>query len=159
MSQEIIITGICTEKGLEVLNTESTIAYSKANVGKKFFASPRLEELYTEKEKLYAFYYGPVLSTAMKAYGHAGYIGVDKVAADHMFGAEFLKDYITGPNGEKIPTILSKSKISKDRLYQFIQDCINHLEINMGHIVPDKQQIAFFVGGRKLSGITGHKKS
>lgn len=151
MIDEIILSGICSEKGIAINYTESSAVFSSQNIGKKIIATIKLEENYAEKERLYAYYYGPLLSAAVTGFTRQGYEGVDKVSADYMLSAELLKGFIKSPTGEAIPTILSKSKISKDRLLKYVQDCIFFIEANLETSAPDSLEWKTYkVTGRKL---------
>jgi hypothetical protein len=124
------------------------------NAGKKCVLTVRLEENYSEKERMYAFYYGPILAAAVQGYTGKGYEGVDKVSADYMLAAEFLKGFVKTPDGEMVPTVLSKKNISKERLLKYVQDCILFVEKELEWQVPDSLEWKTFqVTGRKLKNV------
>lgn len=91
------------------------------------------------KLRLYAYYHGPLLDYALKAYSSAGYEGMDKVKVDYMLRAEFAKDFILKPDGEAIPIMLDKSKMTKERLTKYVSDCLFHLEQEFQMEPPDSE--------------------
>ena len=92
------------------------------------------------KMKLYAYYHGPLLDYALRAYSSAGYEGMDKVKVDYLLRAEFAKDFILKPDGEAIPIMMDKSKMTKERLTKYISDCLFHLEQEFGMEPPDSSE-------------------
>ena len=92
------------------------------------------------KLRLYAYYHGPLLDYALKAYSSAGYEGMDKVKVDYMLRAEFAKDFILKPDGEAIPIMLDKSKMTKERLTKYVSDCLFHLEQEFGMVPPSSEE-------------------
>jgi hypothetical protein len=88
--------------------------------------------LKSEKMRMYAFYAGPLMSVAIPAFRNAGYEFVDAVLVDCEFKRMFAKVPMT-KNGEPFGYYTEdKSKMTKDRLRLFINDCIIFLEAVMG---------------------------
>ena len=94
---------------------------------------------YPEKERMYAYYHGPLLDCAVQGYAAAGWEGVDKVVADYKLLAEVGKDYIKNPEGEYEPYLLPKSGMTKDRFHKYLHDCILFLETELHQKAPDSE--------------------
>lgn len=148
---EIILTGVCTERGVSPHNKLEEVKFAHANLGHRVVITIKTEESYPEKERLYAYYFGPFLSVATDAFTNAGYEGMDKVSTDYKLSAMFLKGFIKLPDGEREATILSKRKITKERLLKYVQDCIFFLESELNTQAPDSMEYKTFkLSGRKL---------
>ncbi len=93
----------------------------------------------SEKERMYAYYHGPLLGVAVLAFTDAGYEMMDKVKADYLLKLECAKATMV-KNGEEEIYLEDKSKMTKDRLYRFISDCIFFLEDELNiQGVPDAE--------------------
>jgi len=85
----------------------------------------------SSKQALYDYYHGVLMHVAIQAYTDAGYELMDEVKCDYLLKAECAKGTMTTPNGEEF-YLLDKSKMDKKRLIKFVNDCILHLEHNLG---------------------------
>lgn len=83
----------------------------------------------SDKERMYAYLFGPLMAVVVRALTHAGYQGMDNVKARYKMQAEFCKADMIGPNGVE-PYLLDLSGMGKSRLLKFIQDIIFELESN-----------------------------
>jgi hypothetical protein len=93
------------------------------------------------KQAMYDYYHGPFMAIAIQAYTNAGYEGMDEVKCDYMLKAEVAKGTMTTPEGEEI-YLLDKSRMTKERLIKFVNDCIDHLIINLDvpkENIPDSE--------------------
>ena len=91
-----------------------------------------------EKQAMYAYYHKVVLGVAMESFTHAGYEMMDKVKADHLLKTQCAQAIII-KDGEEIPYLEDKSKMTKDRLHKYITDCIHFLVEYMDARVPDSE--------------------
>ena len=94
---------------------------------------------YPEKERMYAYYHGPLLDCAVQGYAAAGWEGVDKVVADYKLLAEVGKDFVKNPQGEYEAYLLPKSGMTKDRFHKYLHDCILFLETELNQKAPDSE--------------------
>lgn len=95
----------------------------------------------TDKEKLYAFLFGPLMSAAAQGFTSAGYPGVDKVQARFILEAEFCKMNVYNPIKDTIMTHTEHvSSMSKARLLKYVVDIIFFLELELSQSVPDAEQ-------------------
>jgi hypothetical protein len=148
---EIILRAQCTERGLSYVNVVDLRDFCIENKGKTVVATFVLEDNVAEKQRLYNYYFGPLLSCAVEGLTNAGYEGVDKVVADYMLMSEMGKGFYKNPKGEMEPCLLSKSKMNKERLLKYVQDVINFLEQTLRMRVPDAQEYKQFkLSGRNL---------
>lgn len=92
----------------------------------------------TEKERLYAFMFGPVMSAAVQGFTAAGHEGIDKVKARYMLEAEFCKAESYNAKTGKI-TVYTESvaHMGVKRLHKFVSDVIFFLESELHQKVPD----------------------
>lgn len=103
-------------------------------------AEIRDEAKLSEKEKMFAYLFGPLANCAMRAYTFAGWDGIDKVKAVYLMQAEFCKEQTYNKNTKEVRVVLSSlSAMSKARLLKFIQDCIFFLETELKQQVPDSE--------------------
>jgi len=148
---EIILRAQCTERGLSYVNVVDLKDFCLENKGKFVVATFVIEDNVAEKQRLYNYYFGPLLSCAVEGFTNAGYEGVDKVVADYMLMSEMGKGFYKTPKGDMEPCLLSKSKMSKERLLKYVQDVIIFLEQTLRMRVPDAQEYkAYKLTGRNL---------
>lgn len=111
----------------------------------------------SEKERMYAFLFGPLMHCAMYALTQAGYENMDKTKARYKFQAEHAKADMIGPNGVET-YMLDISGMSKARLLQFIQDIIWDLEMNYKQRVPDSAEYKAMKAGTDFVSVKHKKK-
>ena len=118
--------------------------------------SPRAKS--SEKQQMYAYYHGPLLSVAVRMFTDLGYELMDKVKADYLLKSECAVGTMIR-NGKEEIYLEDKAVMSKDRLLKYIQDCIFFLESN-GYETPDsdeyKNQKKY---GRKFTTVRVNKRS
>lgn len=103
----------------------------------------------SEKIRMYAYLFGPLMECAVIGYTKAGYEGMDKVKARYKLQAEFAKGEIYNKKTGQVEIyLLDLSGMPKSRLLKFIQDCIFFLEAELQMEVPDSDAY-------KLKKITG----
>lgn len=94
----------------------------------------------TEKERLYAFVFGPLMSCAVQGFTAAGHEGIDKVKARYMLEAEFCKAESYNPKTGKVSIYIeSISGMSVKRLHKFASDSLFFLETELNQQVPDAE--------------------
>lgn len=125
--------------GLKFFNYEDLEKFCLENEGENIIVQLNVEAKSSEKLRMFAYYYGPVLECAMIGYTMQGWQGVDKVVADYKLRAEFAKDYIRNPAGEYEPYLIRASKMTKARLLKFIEDCLLFIEQDLGQKTPDSE--------------------
>lgn len=89
-----------------------------------------------EKQRMFNYLFGPLMSVVVRALTDAGYQGMDNVKARYKMQADFCKADMIGPNGVET-YLLDLSSMSKSRLLKFIQDIIFHLESEYNQDCPD----------------------
>lgn len=95
----------------------------------------------SEKMRLYAFLFGPLLDCAVKAFSDAGWELLDKNQALQLLKIEFAKDVMIHPKtGNEIVFTMELSKMDKARLLKFIQDIILYLEMEFGQETPSSDE-------------------
>jgi hypothetical protein len=107
----------------------------------------------SEKAKMYRYLFGPLADSAMRGYIKRGYEGMDKVIAVYKLRAEFGKDHIYNSiTKEWEPYLIELKKMNKERLLQFINECIHYIETNLEVEAPDSQQWkSIKIHGRKFT--------
>jgi hypothetical protein len=94
----------------------------------------------TEKERLYAFIFGPLMSCAVDGFTSQGHEGIDKVKARYMLEAEFCKAESYNPKTGKVTIYTeSLSGMGVKRLHKVACDFLFFLETELGQKVPDAE--------------------
>lgn len=94
----------------------------------------------TEKERSFAFLFGPTMAAAVQGFTAAGYEGVDKVKARYMLESMFCKAESYNPKTGKVAIYTeSVSSMGIKRLHKFIGDVLFFLEAELGQQVPDAE--------------------
>lgn len=94
----------------------------------------------SEKERSFAFLFGPVMNSAVQGYTFAGHEGIDKVKARYMLEAEFCKAESYNPKTGKTTIYTeSVSGMGVKRLHKFITDVLFFLETELHQTVPDAE--------------------
>lgn len=95
----------------------------------------------TEKERLYAFLFGPLMSVAITGYTNAGYPAVDKVKARFLLEAELSKYEVYSPAAGKTKVYTrSVSDMGAKELLEFIVNVIYFLEAEFKVSCPDAEE-------------------
>lgn len=93
----------------------------------------------SEKMRMYAYLFGPLMDCAVQALTDAGWPGMDKVKSRYIMQAEFGKEEMVNPDGVVEPYLIPLEKMSKPRLLKFIKDIIFELESKYNQSCPDSQ--------------------
>ena len=97
----------------------------------------------SEKQQMYAYYYGPLLSVAINAFSDLGWESMDKEKADHLL-KEQCATGIMIKNGKESTYLEDKSGMTKKRLHKYITDCILFLEQDLGiQNIPDAETFKY----------------
>lgn len=136
---EALFSGLSERGKLKYFNYEDLEKFCLENDGENIIIQLNVEAKASEKLKMYAYYYGPLLECAMIGYTLMGWQGVDKVVADYKLRAEFAKDFVKNPKGEYEPYLIRTSKMTKIRLYKFIEDCLLFIESDLKQNIPDSE--------------------
>lgn len=109
------------------------------------------------KQNMYAYYHAVVLDSAVRGYRDTGDV-CDKVEADFRLRARFAKTFRKSEEGEHIVVLEDKKDMSKERLSQFINDCIIWIEANLSCKVPDSESYLMEKKhGKKLTSVKGKR--
>lgn len=115
--------------------------YCIENDGIELHVSIKHSSKLSEKMKMFAFLFGPVMDSAVRGFVRQGYTGIDKVAARYKLQAEFCKEELyNSKTGKTEIYLLELSRMSKARLLKFLQDCMMYIEENLETEVPDSEE-------------------
>jgi hypothetical protein len=135
---EAIFEGIPKNGKMSFFNQEDFFRYCIENDGVHSVITIKPKVKTSEKLRMYAYLFGPLLEAAVKGYTNAGWEFVDKHRALHLFKMEFAKSVQINPiTGEEVTFLEDLSGMNKKRLLKFIQDCILYLEMELGEDAPD----------------------
>jgi len=123
------------DKLFDLLNNEDFFKYLTHMADKEVRMELRPAVKHGTKQALYDYYHGPLMAISIQAYTDAGYELMDEVKCDYLLKAECAKGTMTTPEGEEV-YLLDKSKMTKERLIKFVNDCIDHLVMNLN--VPEE---------------------
>lgn len=94
----------------------------------------------TEKERSFAFLFGPTMSCAVDGFTAQGYEGMDKVKARYLLESMFCKAEAYNPKTGKVSVYTeSVAHMGIKRLHKFIGDVLFFLEAELGQRVPDAE--------------------
>jgi len=149
------------DKLFDLLNNEDFFKYLSHMVDKEVVMELKPAVKKGTKQALYDYYHGPFMAIAIQAYTQAGYEGMDEVKCDYLLKAEVAKGAMTTPEGEQV-YLLDKSKMTKERLIKFVNDCIDHLVINLDvpqENIPDSEMYKNMMNtGRAFKSVRNIKK-
>lgn len=92
----------------------------------------------SEKMRMYAYLFGPLMSSAVNGYVYRGYHGIDRVQARYKLQAEFCKKELYNEiTKETEITLEDLSGMNKKRLLQFVTDCVYYIEEHLCQKIPD----------------------
>lgn len=124
-------------KGLPT-NAEDWEKYMIENDGEELFVTIKPMSKVSEKMRLYAFLFGPLMTSAVNGFIYAGYFGIDRVQARYKLQAEFCKkDLYNEKTRESEITLEDLSGMTKKRLLQFVVDCCFYIEDKLQQKIPD----------------------
>ncbi len=123
---------------LRFTNTEDLYKYCIENEGEDIFVELKPIGKTSEKMRMYAFLFGPLMHCAVRAYTEAGWAGIDKTKARYMLQAEFSKEDLYNHKLHKVQTIYEDiGHMTRARLLKFIVDVCFYLENEFGMEIPD----------------------
>lgn len=94
----------------------------------------------SEKERLYAYLFGPVMKCAVDGFTASGESGIDKVKARYVLEAMFCKaESYNSKTGKVTIYTESVSAMGIKRLHKFISDVLFFLESELQQKVPDAE--------------------
>lgn len=125
----LVSPAISTTNGLVFIHDTASI-WLRDNLDQKFMVYLTPWDPSDEKLLMYAYYYASVLEAARKGFRRHGYHGMDKDKCDNEMKLMFASYKYMTPKGERIGT-LDKRRMSKARLYQYIDDCILFIETEL----------------------------
>ncbi len=130
-----------TPKNGVLIPTEDYTKYLLENEGIEQRVNLKQSARISEKERLYNYFFGPVMSTAVIGFTNAGYTGIDKVKARYIIEAEFAKEQVYNPIKDTTMTRTEHvSSMSKGRLLKLVVDTLFFIELELGCAVPDAEQ-------------------
>ena len=159
-SDEAIFRAMCTQGKFLYLHPDDMYTYAMENAGTEVTVHVVPAVKTSEKQKMYNYWYGPLLNCAVKGFTEAGYEGVDKEAADYLLKSLFAKDFVKRPDGQFEPVIKGKAKMNKARLLKLIQDALHFLESQLNQSVPDAEEYKMMqLTGRSIKRIRNDKEN
>jgi tricorn protease-like protein len=125
-----------------VFNNPSDVKlFLQAHKDKRLVVTIESEADLSEKQRMYAYYHTAVLDSAVTGYTRAGYECVDKVVADYLLKANHAKDFVYNKiKNTYEPYLIDKKDMDRDRLFKYLSDCVFHIEVDLGIIVPDSKE-------------------
>lgn len=130
-----------TPKNGILIPTEDYIKYLLENEGIEQRVNLKQSARISDKQKLYAYYFGPVMNSAVIGFENAGYTGIDKVKARFILEAEFCKANVYNPIKDTVMTYTEHvSSMSRARLLKLVVDALFFIELELGCGVPDSEQ-------------------
>lgn len=140
-TSEAIFTVLPIDGKLNLSNQDDISKYLLENDGipQSMYLKPLAKQ--TEKERMYAFIFGPLMACAVDGLTSAGYHGIDKVKARYILEAELCKAESYSPSTGKTKVFTeSISGMNNPRLLKFAVDACLFLEVELKQTVPDSEQ-------------------
>src|SRR4051812_18283954 len=138
---EAIFTADSKNGKLHYTNTEDLFKFCMEHDGELIHVAMRPLAKTSEKMRMYAYLFGPVMFCAVQGFTAAGYEMMDKVKARYMLEAQCAKAEIYNSKTQKIEVYTeSIAGMTKTRLYKFIVDVLFFLEAELGQRVPDSEE-------------------
>lgn len=122
-----------------LLNQDDFRSFIFDNLGTELTVEIKEKASYSEKERMYAYYHGPLLRTAIRGFSRHGYEGMDKYKADYLLKCVCAKSVII-KDGEEIIYLEDKASMSRSRLVNYIQACIHFIEADLEEECPDSEE-------------------
>ena len=122
-----------------LIKQEDFQKYIKESVLKQLTVTIEPTIIKSEKARMYKYLNGPLIDSVRQAMRQSGDL-VDKAAATLEMKCLFAKDTYTARNGDTHAVIMSQKDMTKDRLLEFINDIIMHIESVYGFETPDSEQ-------------------
>lgn len=137
---EAIFTVLSVDGKLNLSNNDDLHKYCLEHEGRVHRMMLQPIETLSDKERLYAFVFGPMMACAVNGFASAGWEGIDKVKARYMLEAELCKEEVFNKKLNKTEIIIIPvSGMNKERLLKFAVDACHFLEVELGQSVPDSQ--------------------
>lgn len=151
---EALFTAVPSKGRLIFDNLIDVESYCIEQDGVELVVSMKPAAKTSEKMRMYAYLFGPLMDCAVIGYTNAGWPGMDKVKARYKLQAEFAKAEMINPEGKIEIYLLDISKMSKARLLKFIQDIIFFLESELHQSAPDSSRYKMMqITGRNFSSV------
>lgn len=126
---------------LEFKNQEQVFMYLQSQEDKDLIITIDQKRQIGPKQRMYAYYHGPLLQCFVYALSQEGWEAVDQFVADNYVKFECAKSFAVNKHtGETFPTLEDKSSMTQERLAKFISDAIHLLETRHNIIPPDSQE-------------------
>lgn len=126
--------------------------YFLENEGEDIMVTMKPLAKVSEKMKLFAYLFGPLMDAAVRGYIYQGYTGIDRVQARYKLQAEFCKKELYNEKTMRAEyTLEDLSGMTKNRLLQFVVDCVFFIEENLGQRTPDSAEYKAMRGDGFLS--------
>jgi len=127
-------------KRIIIHDWEKFVKYHKQFDDTEFAMATKPVSNYSEKERMYAYYHKVVLSACSIGLTEQGYEDVDKVFADYYLKSQCAKakKYNSITDTEEI-YLEDKHTMGKDKLREYIDKCIQHIESTFEVEVPDSR--------------------
>lgn len=138
-TNEALFTILPVNGGMEPSNRDDLRAYliEQEGIPQTMILKPAVRE--SEKQRLYAFIYGPLMNAAINGFTSAGFPHVDKVTARYLLEAQLCKAEVY--NGKEVKIYIeSISGMNKQRLLKFATDACLFLEHELKTKPPDSDE-------------------
>lgn len=134
------------------LNPSDWTTYMLENDGEEIYCTLKQKSKVSPKMRLYAYLFGPLMSSAVAGFYRHGYPGIDKVSARYKLQAEFAKaELFNEKTGQMEFYLEDLSSMTKARLLQFVTDCVLFIENNLEQKVPDSAEYKAMKGDGFMS--------
>lgn len=150
--------GIALDGKLNILNQVDLETYCREMQGKELMIEITQYNRSGVKARMMAYYFAVVLKAAVAGWREIGE-AIDDVEADYRLRAELAKIHRKDQKGNFIIVLEDKREMNRDRLLQYLQDCIYFVETNLKYRVPDSSEyIAMKKTGKKYTAVNGDKE-
>lgn len=138
---EAIFQAFCHSRKIVFSNIDDVEKFCLENPNERLTVHIKPIIRQSDKERLYAYYHHVVLKYTVQALTHEGWELVDDVVADYYLKSECAREIIFNPKtNEERTYLVDKSRMTKDRLRKFVNDCILLLEFRHSQLVPDSSE-------------------
>lgn len=137
---ESIFSAIPQQGKLVFLNIYDLERYCMENDGIELHISIKHASKLSEKMRMFAYLFGPLMDTAVRGFTRQGWVGMDKVKARYELQSMFCKEEMYNAlTGETKVYLIELSSMPKARLLKFIQDIIIFMEQELEVEAPDSE--------------------
>lgn len=138
---EAIFQAVAAKGKLVFFNIYDLERYCVENDGIELYITVKHSAKLSEKMKMYAYLFGPLMDSAVRGFTRQGWEGMDKVKARYKLQAEFCKEEMYNSKTHQVETyLIDLSSMPKARLLKFVQDCVFYIEQHLETEAPDSEE-------------------